>query len=354
MSIEAKITPRKALVTLLATVVINTIIAVFLTGIGFGGGIFQINLIYSQSIGLAICTSVMAIHALFSQITGWKLICLQTVGIFFGSLCGLIVGGLFYGKGTPGHLDETIEYHQAMVVGLLFGAIVSFFFLARERLSESKSLADQERIRRLISENKETETHLKLLHAQIEPHFLFNTLSNILSLLETDLDRGKQMLTDLTTYLRTSLARSRERISTLGDEIDSISAYINIFSIRLGDRLTVEIDVPEKLRHHKFPPMLLQPLVENALLHGIDPKIEGGRLRIAAESDNGRLRLEVADTGIGLTDMPAKNGVGITNTRERLNGLYGEKGILRITENQPSGLKIYIEVPGETDSRDNR
>jgi sensor histidine kinase YesM len=152
------------------------------------------------------------------------------------------------------------------------------------------------------------------------------------------------MLLDLTKYLRTSLSRTLPQKTMLDQEIEMIKAYLNIQKIRMDERLNFEIDIPDHLRHLSFPPMLLQPLVENAVKHGLEPKIEGGKIMISAADENDLMRVEIVDTGIGFSDFN-KPGVGIVNVRERLALLYGEKGRLIIEENKPQGVRVTIEVP---------
>jgi sensor histidine kinase YesM len=126
--------------------------------------------------------------------------------------------------------------------------------------------------------------------------------------------------------------------------MDIIQAYLNILKIRMGERLHFKMEIPEALRDYPFPPMLIQPLVENAVKHGLDPRIEGGTITIKAQEGEGIIRIEVSDTGAGFSS-DFKGGVGLANVRERLKLLYGEKGRLIIEENQPSGVRAVIEVP---------
>jgi len=231
-----------------------------------------------------------------------------------------------------------------LFLGVMFGSIITYFFSSREQIAESQAQAQEEKIKRLTSEKKAAEANLKLLQAQIEPHFLFNTLSNALSLLDTDPKKGKSMLVDFIQYLRASLSKIREQKATLGQEMEMIQAYLNIFKVRMGDRLHYKIDLPEKLKANTFPPMLIQPLVENAIKHGLEPKVDGGEIFISGEVKDGLFRLEVVDTGDGFKGD--KNfGMGLSNIRERLQTLYGNSGRLILKENEPSGLKATIEVP---------
>jgi LytS/YehU family sensor histidine kinase len=152
------------------------------------------------------------------------------------------------------------------------------------------------------------------------------------------------MLMDLILYLRTSLSTTQPEMTLLDQEMDTLRAYLNIQKIRLGDRLDFTMDMAETIRQHPFPPMLLQPLVENAVKHGLEPRIEGGQITITATEENGSIRITVADTGGGFSSFN-RSGVGIANVKERIRLLYGEKGCLVLEENHPSGVKAVIEVP---------
>jgi sensor histidine kinase YesM len=208
----------------------------------------------------------------------------------------------------------------------------------------SEEEIQQERIKRLSIEKEALETNLRLLQAQIEPHFLFNTLSNILSLIDTDPTNGKSMLVDLIHYLRTSLSRTFPDPITLDQEIDMIKAYLNIQKIRMGERLHFKIELSDAVRKYPFPPMLLQPLVENAVKHGLEPKMEGGAIMIKVGEEDEVIRIEISDDGQGFSSFN-KTGVGIGNVRERIRLLYGEKGRLILEENKPNGVRAIIEVP---------
>lgn len=226
----------------------------------------------------------------------------------------------------------------------MFGSIITYFFSSREQIAESQARIQEEKIKRLTSEKKAAEANLKLLQAQIEPHFLFNTLSNVLSLLDSNPKKGKSMLIDFIQYLRASLTKIRQEKATLGQEMDMIEAYLSIFKVRMGDRLHYKIDLPKNLKSISFPPMLIQPLVENAIKHGLEPKIDGGEILIRGIEKDGRLRLEVHDTGIGFKGEH-DSGLGLSNIRERLSSIFGDNGRLRLEENSPHGLIATIEVP---------
>jgi len=325
------------------TVLFDTFIALVLTGIKFGGG-FVDNFIVSQCIGISICSLFLAGHYLVRPTSRLFHMILVMIAIILGTVVGGALGSIAAGLSTS--LFEQ-SFIPVMILGIMFGLIISYFFSSRASISRSEALIQEERIKRLANEKEMAETSLKLLQAQIEPHFLFNTLSNILSLLDADLERGKSMLTDFIHYLRTALPMTRGEATTVGQEMERIQAYLSIFKVRMGDRLRYRIDIPEGMKDLPFPPMLVQPLVENAIRHGLEPKIGGGELVIRGHDRQDFIHLEVSDTGLGLNEH-GSSGIGLSNVRERLQSLYGNKGRLILEENRPSGLKATIEVPHDT------
>jgi signal transduction histidine kinase len=200
------------------------------------------------------------------------------------------------------------------------------------------------------AENRAAEAQLRLLQAQIEPHFLFNTLANVVSLIETDTPRAKAMLESFVDYLRASLAGFGDGRHTVGDEIDLVEAYMRIIKARMEDRLQYEIDVPQGLRSRSLPPLTLQPLVENAIVHGLEPQIAGGTIRIAAALERGSLVLIVEDNGAGIATAAAPtqsagSGTALANIRERLQQLYGAAAALRLDAVAPHGVRARLAVP---------
>ncbi|MET0517757.1 MAG: histidine kinase [Burkholderiaceae bacterium] len=200
-----------------------------------------------------------------------------------------------------------------------------------------------------------TEAQLKLLQAQIEPHFLFNTLANVQSLIDYDTPRAKQMLEAFTDYLRASLGRLRVEDSSLGAELEMAQAYLQLLQTRMGERLRFAIEVDEAARAAVLPPLLLQPLIENAIQHGLEPKIEGGSILVSATLQQGRrLQIRIADDGLGL-DAPrrpgprhgnkqAGAGIALDNIRARLATRYAEVASLRLEARSPGTVAI-LELP---------
>jgi len=343
---------KRFISSLALTAVFNTIIAIFLTVLEFGEG-FVLNLIFSQCIGLTICSFVLAAHKLFFTDNIAIRMIIFITAMTAGSAAGTLLGAAITGVTRSIFFEKNISFIHVVFIGILFGSIISYFFFSREKISQTQGQAKEEKIKRLSSEKRVLEANLKLLQAQIEPHFLFNTLSNILSLMDSDPDKGRSMLVDLIHYLRTSLSRSRGDLVTMAQEMEMVRAYLNIFKIRMGDRLHYTIQIPDRMKDHPFPPMLVQPLVENAIKHGLEPGIGGGEVLIRVEANGDILELEVADTGLGLLKK-RELGIGLSNIKERLKSLYGDKGRLVLEENRPTGLKAIIEVPLDRDKGNHR
>ena len=235
----------------------------------------------------------------------------------------------------------------ALLILALFGtkALMGGKKRAEAQAAAAKAAAETEAMNRQVSEAK-----VQMMQAQVEPHFLFNTLASVEYLIETDPPRASAMQRSLIKYLRAVLPQIREMTpsTNFGREVDMVAAYLDLLKMRMEERLTVEFAVDSSLRNAAFPPMMLQPLVENAIKHGLECKEEGGTLRISAEVFNNHLRVSVVDDGVGFGMVPSDGtGLGLTSIRERLNLLHGNRAQLIIEPNQPSGVASIIEVPYE-------
>ena len=203
-------------------------------------------------------------------------------------------------------------------------------------------------------ERQLVQARLKVLQAQVEPHFLFNTLAAVDYLIETDPPRASVMQKQLITYLRGALPQMREDSSTLGRELSLVRAYLELLKMRIEDRLEFVIDVPDNLFKADFPPMVLQSIIENAIKHGIEPKPEGGKITILAQARDGNLWVDVVDTGVGLPegDVFGKTsnggGLGLDNIRKRLALLYPNASRIELRSEIPSGTSVRIMVPFQT------
>jgi signal transduction histidine kinase len=200
------------------------------------------------------------------------------------------------------------------------------------------------------TEKELTVARLNLLHAQVEPHFLYNTLASAQLLTRSDPAQADRMLGHLIQYLRHSLPSSDESFSTLGDELERTRAYLEIIRIRMGARLALEVDVPDALRAIVMPPMMLQTLVENSIKHGLEPKPGGGTVWVFARRDEDRVTVTVADNGQGFGVATGGTGIGLKNVRERLRLLYGERASLAVVANVPEGVAATLTVPALTEA----
>jgi hypothetical protein len=227
---------------------------------------------------------------------------------------------------------------------------------AEVKAAQATETAEAESLKRQV-----VEARMAAMQAQVEPHFLFNTLASIDHLIETDPARASVMQKNLIALLRASMPTMREANGSgggknagsgerdLGRELAVIRPYLEILKVRMEERLATSIQVPDGLLSAAFPPMMIQTLVENAIKHGLEPKPEGGSLRLVAEIVHGKLQVTVADTGLGFGKAAtAGTGVGLANIRERLQLLYGSKASLTVAENQPSGTVVTVTVPYKT------
>lgn len=323
---------------LIGCLIANTLIAGFLTLLNFGHG-FGSNLIYSYCIGF----SILFLTQLAIRITPRSH--LRTIAAFaailIGTSVGLTLGNLIDGAHKP--WDFALGW-RSLGIGLFFGLIGMAYYLQRERAALLETELKTRELQHLEAERRGLEAQLKMLQAQIEPHFLFNTLANLAGLIEADPKLASRLLEVLNRYLRASLQRTRAEGGTLGDEMDLLAAYLDVLKIRLGQRLDYAFAVPEGLRALPFPPMLLQPLVENAIRHGIEPKVEGGRIDIVAAQSPSGLRLMVGDTGAGFGDAPG-NGIGLSNIRARLEALYGPTATLEVSQQTEGGVIATLHIP---------
>jgi sensor histidine kinase YesM len=329
------------LASLVATVLFSTLIAGFLSALGFGGS-FAINLVFSQCIGLSIALTMLGV--LRATLAPLPRALAVAVGILVGALGGGMLARLLTGVGGS---SDGVHEAQSLLLGLVFGGIAAVFFWLRERNANLLRELQLRELARLEAEKQSLAAQLRLLQAQIEPHFLFNSLANVAALIDADPARAGRLLDALIRYLRSSLQRTRAEGGSLGDEVGLLRAYLDILKIRMGERLDYAFEIPPELLGRDFPPMLLQPLVENAIRHGLEPKLGGGFLRVDATVADGRLRIRVSDDGIGIAEAPGE-GVGLSNIRARLAAIYGPTARLEVTSKVGAGVTATLDIPLES------
>lgn len=232
------------------------------------------------------------------------------------------------------------------IMTVLACGVITWFFWRRGEVGMLRATIEAEKARTAAIEKQALQAQLQMLQAQVEPHMLFNTLANLQGLIAMDPPRAQRMLDQLIQYLRATLSASRSDKTVLAQEFKLVEAFLGLMKVRMGARLAYALELPEELAALTVPPMLLQPLVENAIKHGIEPKVDGGHITIRAAREGGMLELTVADTGLGL-DSPPQDGtrVGNANLRERLKVLYDERASFELLPNTPQGALARIRLP---------
>lgn len=217
------------------------------------------------------------------------------------------------------------------------------FFGSEWQEKKVDEIMAREKLKVVSGEKQLVQAQMRMLQAQIEPHFLFNTLATIQGLIARSPEKANLMMDNFIAYLRQSLSASRSQEGTLKQEFDLLRHYLELLKIRMGERLRFDLDLPHDLETTPLAPMLLQPIVENAIKHGLEPKVEGGAIRVAARRDGQKMVVTVSDNGLGFADN-AGSGVGLTNLRERLAVLYDGDATLTVADANP-GTAITITVP---------
>jgi signal transduction histidine kinase len=241
--------------------------------------------------------------------------------------------------------------HEGRVTGFIFisasavfvGVVLSLGAVVRERDADAKAMALQLALQREQLERHAADARLAVLTAQVEPHFLFNTLANVQALVETGSPRAAPVLRSLIAYLRATMPRLDDGDVSVGREIALVRSYLELMHLRMPDRLDFRVEVGPGLERWPFPPMGLLTLVENAVRHGIDPSETGGRIEVEVRQEGARVRMTVSDDGAGMSES-AQPGTGLRNLRERLAAFYGGRARLELSEREPHGLLAEIVV----------
>ena len=294
------------------------------------GGDWTLQFVYAEAIGLSIwaCTDfgrlLFKLDPESNWPTGWRMIVMQVCAVIVGYAVGTAIGDRYCGCST----FELWRHSARAFAGYLVLCIattvaISFFFQSRGR--------DQRRLRQIATAQRDaSEAQLKLLESQLEPHMLFNTLANLRVLIALDPARAQAMLDQLIAFLRATLSGSQQPFHALSAEFARCSDYLELMQVRMGDRLQTRLTLPRELADLPVPPLVLQPLVENAIKHGLEPHVGGGRIEISAERTGERVVLRVRDTGAGLSDGAAATGTrfGLEQVRRRLATIYGAAATL--------------------------
>ena len=313
-----------------------------------GRGAWEPQFVYSLSIGL-ISWLVIDIGRLLltgRDATpwphGWRGVALVVVGIVVGFLGGNAIGDLWTGRPMLEFLSfSRAKLASTAMITVATGVAICYFYYSR---GKAKYLEGQV----ALAERDATHARLKLIETQLEPHMLFNTLANLRALITTDPPRAVAMLDSLNSYLRVTLSGSRALAHPLAAEFQRLRDYLDLMSVRMGARLAYRLDLPADLRELPVPPLLLQPLVENAIRHGLEPQVKGGEITVGARREGRRLVIEVRDTGVGIdnTAPPAEDGgFGVAQVRERLATVYGPQASLTLGAVPSGGTCVTVTLP---------
>ncbi len=283
-----------------------------------------------------------------ARVPGWLRQTLQVVAVALAAPLAAFIGAAVSAGGsvevvlaTPARM---LGFLWIAAVALLLGLVVTTAALLREREHREAERALQHALEKTRLEKQALDARMHLLQAQIEPHFLFNTLANVQALVETGSVRAAPVLASLTAYLRAAMPRLQDGAPTLARELELVGAYLALMQMRMPDRLRFRIEVPGELQAARCPPLALLTLVENAVRHGIDPAEEGGEIEVGARAEGELMRLWVADTGVGMAATAAP-GTGLDNLRQRLQAFFGETAALELSEAVPHGLRADLIFP---------
>lgn len=275
---------------------------------------------------------------------GWKLMApwifiSGTAGYFGGHMLGDLLLGVHRTPAANIHNPRMLVLIMAIVFAVSVGCV--YFFYARGRMASMQASTQ-------LALRTATESQLKVLEAQLEPHMLFNTLANLRVLIGIDPPRAQAMLDRMISFLRATLEASRSGSHALSAEFDRIDDYLEMMKVRMGPRLQVSLDLPVELARLQVPPLLLQPLIENAIKHGLEPKVEGGRIEIRVRREGDVLTLYVRDTGAGLGELSSDGThFGLQQVRERLAALYGNAAGLELKPvvDEEGGTLVTVHLP---------
>jgi signal transduction histidine kinase len=321
---------------------LNTAIAASLTTAG--NDTFSQNMLYSQFIGLSIWALIDGGRHLMHPL-GYLTVSRAIILTVVGSIVGYFLGSAA-GDWVLGHELligwQVVPQRMAgfLLLSLAAGGGLVYFFMSREVLN-------QERSERELAQRQATEAQLKLLQSQLDPHMLFNTLANLRSLVPHHPDRAVEMIDQLSDFLRATLSASRAQEHSLQAEFDRLRDYLSLMQTRMGSRLNYALDLPSDLAQVPVPTLILQSIVENAIVHGLEPKVDGGTVQISASREGAQLVLRVKDDGLGFEPQAVQkqnaSGFGLSQVRERLHGRYGPHATIDLVA---SSADVSSPAPG--------
>ncbi|SAL29911.1 histidine kinase [Caballeronia choica] len=332
----------------------NALIAAGLTSVGIGKSLGE-NIVFSEAIGLSIMLLLNVGRFRLQRtnaLTAPRLAVVMVSAIIAGAALGRLIASLLLGL----DIDKMFAAREIAMTGwiaLVATLLLTWYGWSRARIAGLSEQVARTAWLRESAEKTALRARLQALQAQIEPHFLFNTLATLDSLIVSNPPRARELLRSLNRFLRATLEASRAESETLADQFAVLDAMLAVHAMRLGPRLTYSLDLPADCANLAVPPMLLQPLVENALKHGIQAAVEGGRVELRAKRGERHVELIITDTGPGFGATPATQGtgIGLANVRDRLAALYGGRASLTLLENAPHGTVASVLLPVDVADR---
>jgi hypothetical protein len=305
---------------------------------------YEVGLWYSVAIGMLNWALIDFGRHFFpsSHGTGWPQgpmrILLPIVGIATGFVAGTALVDAWFGW-SSWHESNQSEQKVSLLITLVAGVMASFYFHTKYKGQHLETEVAQ-------TQAQASHAKLKLLQTQLDPHLLFNTLANLRALITIDPNAALEMLDRMDAYLRATLSASRATEHPLADEFARLEDYLELMKVRMGERLQYTLTLPPELAHIAVPSLILQPLVENSIKHGLEPKIAGGEVNVSAQWLGGKLHLSVADTGVGMAAIASHpvngQGFGMVQLRERLATRFGSDTTIECIANKPEGTCVNM------------
>jgi signal transduction histidine kinase len=294
---------------------------------------------------LAVSTSmlaaVLAAKACVAEKRWWQPSVLAAAATLAAALAMAVLTAIHY---PAGYFPSAVQLAGDTLRFAIPGAIIAVVWAVQNRGARAERELLRMELDRVALNRRMLEAQLQVMEAQIEPHFLFNTLATVKRLYRSEPKGGERMLERLRHYLGHALPRIRGDTTTIGSEFELVRAYLDVLQVRMGARLAFHVEAPDSIVREPFPPMMLLTLVENSIKHGLGPLPEGGRIDVEARVAGGVVRVRVADDGAGFQGASG-SGIGLANIRSRLAALYGGRAGLTLEANQPRGVVSAIEVP---------
>lgn len=328
----------------LVVIVFNVVIGL---GLALRNDNMVVQMVYAQAIGLSIWLTIECARHAFKRDprsnwpVGWRRYVLLVGGILVGYTIGTAIGDAFSGYSTWNMMlaqpRQTLGY---LFLAFTMSGVITFFFHARGRGASLEQLA-------ATAQRDASQAQLQLLSSQLEPHMLFNTLANAHALIDTEPARAQQMLEALSELLHASMQTGEQSLVTLQQEFTLVEQYLKLMAIRMGPRLRQSLVLPADLQGARLPPLSLQPLVENAVRHGLDARAEGGSITVTARREGAHVVVDVLDDGQGLSvaDPFAAGRIGLANLRQRLAYAFGDDAGFTLVDHAPHGVRATVRIP---------